>query len=123
VSEPTFDPVPALVALADGGVDFVVIGGIAGRSTARRIPPTISTSHTRATRTRLGPVDILASPEGSTTYDRLTADAKLIEVDGREVRVASLDHLIAMKAATGQRKDELMVTEYRALADEIRARE
>jgi hypothetical protein len=30
VAEPEFDPIPILVALAEGGVDFVVIGGVAG---------------------------------------------------------------------------------------------
>ncbi len=28
--EPEFDPVPALIQLADAGIDFVVIGGVAG---------------------------------------------------------------------------------------------
>ena len=30
MSEPEFDPVPVLIALADADVDFVVIGGVAG---------------------------------------------------------------------------------------------
>ena len=164
-SEPRFDPAPALRALADGGVDFVVIGGVAGAvhgstypsydldvayardsdnlerlvhvlrdlgATLRGAPPGLPVQlDARSLReggnftfdTRLGPVDILAYPEGSATYDRLRADAKVIAVDGREIRVASLDHLISMKSATGRRKDELMVNEYKALADAIRSRE
>jgi hypothetical protein len=35
--------------------------------------------------------------------------------------VASLDHLIAMKEASGRTKDKLMATEYRTISDELRA--
>jgi hypothetical protein len=37
------------------------------------------------------------------------------------VRIASLDHLIAMKEASRRPKDKLMATEYRVLSDELRA--
>jgi hypothetical protein len=37
------------------------------------------------------------------------------------VLFASLDHLIAMKEASGRTKDKLMATEYRVLSDELRA--
>jgi hypothetical protein len=43
-----------------------------------------------------------------------------IEVRGQPVRVASLDHLIAMKEAAGRPKDKLMATEYRKLSDLVR---
>jgi hypothetical protein len=36
--------------------------------------------------------------------------------------MASLDHLVAMKEATGRAKDKLMATEYRVLSDQVRAR-
>jgi hypothetical protein len=45
----------------------------------------------------------------------------LAPVEGVLIRVASLDHLIAMKEAAGRTKDKLMATEYRAISDELRA--
>ncbi len=71
--------------------------------------------------TKLGPFDILGEPSGAPPYDKLRADATIIEVRGSKVRVASLDHLIAMKEAAGRTKDKLMATEYRVLSDELRA--
>jgi hypothetical protein len=70
--------------------------------------------------TRFGALDILAYPSGAPPYERLRAEAPTIDIGGRSVRVASLDHLIAMKEAAGREKDKLMATEYRALADEHR---
>ena len=54
-------------------------------------------------------------------YRDLRANATTITVGGHAVRVASLDHLIAMKEAAGRPKDKLMATEYRVLSDELRA--
>ena len=68
--------------------------------------------------TRLGALDLLAFPSGAPPYDKVRAAAETVEIGGREVRVASLDDLIAMKEAAGRVKDKLMATEYRELADE-----
>jgi hypothetical protein len=73
---------------------------------------TFQTSH--------GPFDVLAYPEGAASYERLRADAKTINVAGRSIAVASLDHLIAMKEASGRLKDKVMSLEYRVLSDEQR---
>jgi hypothetical protein len=160
-----YDFRPALLALTDAGVDFVLIGGLAGqahgsalltfdldvayeRSQAnlerlaaalraidarlRGAPedvPFLLDARTLAAGanftfiTTLGSVDILSDPAGAPPYERLRADAMPIEVDGRRVLVASLDHLIAMKLATGRAKDTNAAMEYRVLADEIRRRE
>lgn len=71
--------------------------------------------------TSLGSLDILADPPGAPPYRDLKAAGTKITVSDREVIVASLDHLIAMKEAAGRPKDLLMATEYRVLSDELRA--
>ena len=71
--------------------------------------------------TSLGSVDLLAFPAGAPPYEQLRAAAEIINVRGHAVRIASLDHLIAMKEAAGRPRDKLMATEYRVLSDEIRA--
>jgi hypothetical protein len=71
--------------------------------------------------TPFGGLDILAEPVGAPPYEQLKAAGTTGEVRGFGVRVASLDHLIAMKEAAGRPKDKLMATEYRALSDELRA--
>lgn len=70
--------------------------------------------------TDFGSLDILSDPSGAPPYARLKAEATTSEIRGRTVSFASLDHLIAMKEASGRTKDKLMATEYRVLADEIR---
>lgn len=158
-NQSTFDPIPLLAALAEGDVDFVVIGGIAGGAhgsayptydldvaygrdhenlerlarvlrslgaTLRGAPAdlpfqldaqTLAEGGNFTFDTEYGPLDVLAYPEGAAPYDRLRADSVVITVASREIRVASLDHLIAMKEAAGRTKDKLMAMEYRTLAD------
>ena len=72
--------------------------------------------------TPFGSLDILADAAGSPRYKSLRDLAIEVEIEGEAVRVASLDHLIAMKEAAGRTKDKLMAAEYRVLSDEIRAR-
>jgi hypothetical protein len=71
--------------------------------------------------TRHGSLDILSDPDGARPYRELKARARREEVRGRAVAFASLDHLIAMKEASGRTKDRLMATEYRVLSDRLRA--
>jgi hypothetical protein len=65
-----------------------------------------------------GDFDILGHADGMPGYDELRADAPLREILGLEVRIASIDHLIAMKRAANRPKDQLMVEEYIVIADE-----
>jgi hypothetical protein len=72
--------------------------------------------------TPFGALDILSDPSGAPGYAELRRSAgKPLEIEGVLIRVASLDHLIAMKEASGRTKDKLMATEYRILSDELRA--
>ena len=72
--------------------------------------------------THYGSLDILTDPSGAPVYADLRrgAGAELL-VEGRAIRVCSLDHLIAMKEAAGRPKDLLMASEYRVISDELRA--
>jgi predicted nucleotidyltransferase len=67
--------------------------------------------------TEWGSFDILADAAGMRTYEAMRTDAGLETIEGVEVRVVSLDDLIAMKRAANRPKDKLMVEEYIVLAD------
>jgi hypothetical protein len=162
VSTAEFDPAPIFRALVEHGVDFVVLGGIAGLAHGSRYPtndtdvayergrenlerlaaalralgatlrgapsdlPFVLDATSLANGanftfdTTLGPLDILGDPAGAPKYDVLQADAVEATLFGVGVRVASLDHLIAMKEAAGRPKDLLAASEYRVISDELR---
>jgi hypothetical protein len=65
-----------------------------------------------------GDFDIHGHADGMPDYDELRAQAPVRDILGIEVRVASIDHLIAMKRAANRPKDQLMVEEYIVIADE-----
>jgi hypothetical protein len=72
--------------------------------------------------TPFGALDILSDPDGAPSYERLAAGAgEPADVEGVLIRVASLDHLIAMKEAAGRPHDKDMAAEYRLIADALRA--
>jgi hypothetical protein len=72
--------------------------------------------------TRLGDVDILGTPSGTSGFDDLDRGATTLTTsDGLEVRVASIDDLIRMKRAAAREKDRAHVEHLAALRDEIEA--
>lgn len=73
--------------------------------------------------TPYGSLDILTDLVGAPPYLQLREAGQDLPIEGVVVRVASLDHLIAMKEAAGRPKDKLMATEYRTLSDVLRAPE
>jgi hypothetical protein len=68
--------------------------------------------------TPYGDLDVLADAAGMPPYEDLRAESLERDISGFPIRVASIDHLIAMKRAAGRTKDKLMVEEYLVLADE-----
>lgn len=68
--------------------------------------------------TRLGSFDVLFAPAGAREYSELLASSTITLLDdGTEVRVASLDDLIAMKEAAGRTKDLLALPILRYLKE------
>ena len=69
--------------------------------------------------TDAGDLDILATPSGTGGYPDLAKGAQLFELDGINVRAASLEDLMRMKRAAGRPKDLFHLEILAALLDEI----
>jgi hypothetical protein len=68
--------------------------------------------------TKYGSLDVLGHVAGVNSFEELRSAARLEQIGGVAVRVASIDHLIAMKRAANRPKDQLMLEEYLVIADE-----
>lgn len=68
--------------------------------------------------TPYGSFDILAHADGMPGYDVLRREARVDEIEGIEVRIAAIDHLLSMKRAANRTKDKLMVEELISLAEQ-----
>jgi transcriptional regulator with XRE-family HTH domain len=69
--------------------------------------------------TEFGRLDVIGQAPGIRSYEELRRDSHQELLGGIPVQIASLDHLIAMKRASKQRKDQLMLMEYVEIADEL----
>jgi transcriptional regulator with XRE-family HTH domain len=157
---PKLEPHPLLAALVACGVDFVLIGGMAGLARGSSYPtydldvayardeanlerlskalialkvrlrgappdlpfvPDLAGLESAANftfDTEFGMFDVLGDVEGIGSYEELRRDATRMYVKGFAVRVASVEHLIAMKRTANRNKDKLMLDELIVLADE-----
>jgi hypothetical protein len=70
--------------------------------------------------TRRGDLDVFGEPAGAPAYEELKRRASVEQIEGVEIRVASIDHLIAMKEAAGRTKDRLLASQLRTLSDALR---
>jgi hypothetical protein len=66
-----------------------------------------------------GSLDCMGTPAGTTGFADLDARADTVQLDGMEVRVASVDDLIRMKEAAAREKDRSHLIHLRALRQEI----
>jgi hypothetical protein len=69
-------------------------------------------------KSRVGDIDCLGVPTGTSGYADLKAGAERMDVDGLKVWVTSLADLIAMKQAAGRPKDRIEVEVLGAVRDE-----
>lgn len=70
--------------------------------------------------TPYGDLDVLADVAGIRSFEELFAGSEEKEIFGLPVRVASLNHLIAMKRAANRPKDRNMLEEYLVIAERLR---
>jgi hypothetical protein len=114
---PVFDPRTMLVSLVRAEVEFVVTGGIAAVAHG-------SAELTQELEIALAPRDEkrerLATPGrlvvvSVSDFAALRERADVVEIVGVEVRIASIEDLIAMKKAAGRPKDLIAVEELEAI--------
>lgn len=73
--------------------------------------------------TQGGNLDVFGEPAGAPPYAELKRRASVESIEGVEIRVASIDHLIAMKETAGRTKDTLLASQLRTLSDKLRRRD
>ena len=150
---------PAIQSLADNGVDFVIVGGVAirihssayvtldldfcysrtkgnlskivsalsqfnprPRNFPRELPyffdeRSLQNATNFTFETDIGDIDLLGEVAGVGNYSEVEKSSVIFELYEREVRVLSIDALIAAKRAAGRTKDLLVLPELEALRE------
>jgi hypothetical protein len=157
-----YQPAALVRALVEGGVDFVIIGGVAvvlqamprftkdldicysteqenldalGRvlvalkARLRGVPeevPFVPDGRTlRQTQivcltTPEGDIDLLVAPDGAPPYKALRRRADVMELGGHQIRIASIEDMLAMKRAAGRPVDIVDVDSLEAARRRLR---
>jgi hypothetical protein len=71
--------------------------------------------------TKVGPLDLLGDPFGAPPYDELRRDAERVTFESLPILIASIDHLVAMKASAGRPKDIADIDELDAIRRQRRS--
>jgi predicted nucleotidyltransferase len=66
-------------------------------------------------KTDIGSIDLLKYPDGIDSFEGLWDRSKIVEVNNRQIRIASIDDLISMKKAANRQKDQIHLLELYAL--------
>lgn len=66
-------------------------------------------------RTSLGRLDVLGELDPNLAWESLWQQSETVDLDGLQVRIASLSHLIAAKERAGRPKDRLHLLQLRSL--------
>lgn len=67
--------------------------------------PTLKRTSILTLDTPLGGLDLLVEPDGAARYEEIRERAIVVDLDGVEIRVVSLDDLLSMKRAAGRPQD------------------
>lgn len=114
-----FDTSPGNLEALAGALQAVGAGlrGVDEEVPFRPDPSTLRRVVVLTLKTRLGDLDVLASPAGSPPYPELRARADRFDVGGFHIAVASIEDLIAMKHAAGRQKDHADVAELEVIRE------
>ena len=114
---------PNLEALASALTELgAKLRGVKDELPFRLDPHTLLNGDSFTFTTRLGDLDVLATPSGTRGFDELAANAAEISLGSLRVSVASLDDLIRMKRAAGRPKDRAVMEDLGALREELQRR-
>jgi predicted nucleotidyltransferase len=64
-----------------------------------------------------GPIDLINRLPNIDSYEELARNALKVEIEGVEIRIASIDDIIRLKTDTGRERDLLHITMLRSLKD------